>query len=79
MPYQFPLDLQDLVGEQMQLGEYSSEDDVLRDALRALAEEREDLAAIREAITEWRAGDDGLEVSEAFAQVRSKHRSTVEK
>lgn len=73
MPYQFPLDLQEIVGEQMESGEYTSEDELLRDALRALAEEQEDLAAVREAIAEWRAGDQGIPLDAAFSAIRSKH------
>jgi putative addiction module CopG family antidote len=70
MQYPFPADLQALVGEQMKSGSYSSEDELLRDALRALAEEEEDLAAVQEAIDDWRAGDHGTDMVSAFAAVR---------
>ena len=51
MAYSFPKDLQDLVGERMRTGKYGSEEDLLRDALRALSEqEDDDVAAIEEAI-----------------------------
>ncbi|HLW64763.1 MAG TPA: hypothetical protein VKS79_05535 [Gemmataceae bacterium] len=46
MQYPFPADLQVMIGERMKTGFYSSEDELLRDALRALAEEEEDLAAV---------------------------------
>jgi len=50
MPYQFPPDVQQLVREQLAHG-YTSEDDVLRDALRAFSElklrEAELLADVR--------------------------------
>lgn len=57
MTYPFPADVQHLVSEWMSARDYPSEDDVLRDAPRALAEEKEDLRAVQEAIAEWRAGD----------------------
>lgn len=73
MSYPFPPDLRELVGEQMGSGKYRSEDDLLRDALRALAEEEEDLAAVREALADWRAGDPGTPLEDAFAAVRTRH------
>jgi Arc/MetJ-type ribon-helix-helix transcriptional regulator len=39
MPYPLPSDLRALVGEQMASGKYASEDELLRCALLALAEE----------------------------------------
>jgi len=71
MPYQFPADVQQLVAEQLASGGYKSEDDVLRDALRALSEQHEDLNAVREAIAEWKAGDAGISLEEAFDRVRA--------
>jgi Arc/MetJ-type ribon-helix-helix transcriptional regulator len=41
MAYQFPPDVEKLVKEQMVLGSYRSEDELLRDALRALEEQRQ--------------------------------------
>lgn len=70
MPYPFPSDVQQLVESHLASGRYSTEDDVLRDALRALADEEDDLVAVREAIDEWRAGDEGTPLTEAFDQVR---------
>jgi putative addiction module CopG family antidote len=72
MPYPFPPDLQELVVEQMASGRYASEEDLLRSALRALAEEEQDLEAVREALAELRAGDPGVPVAEAFAASRAK-------
>jgi Arc/MetJ-type ribon-helix-helix transcriptional regulator len=40
MPYQFPPDVEKLVKQQMVTGAYSSEDDLLRDALHALDSQR---------------------------------------
>ena len=41
MSYQFPPDLQKLVHEQMTSGAYGSEDEVLREALKALQDQRQ--------------------------------------
>jgi len=40
MTYQFPPDVAKLVREQMAIGEYRTEDELLRDALKALEENR---------------------------------------
>lgn len=56
MTYQFPPDLASLVRAQMAAGGYRDEDDVLRDALAALAERRDDLAAIRAGVADLNAG-----------------------
>ena len=47
MSREFPADLQKLVQEEMASGGYASVEDVLRQALVALRERREDLAAIQ--------------------------------
>jgi putative addiction module CopG family antidote len=73
MTYQFPSDVQQLVRERMASGKYASEDEMLREALQALAEEEQDLEAVREAMAEWRAGDAGLPLDEAFDSVRANH------
>ena len=70
MHYSFPPDLQRLIAAHLASGRYTTEDEVLRDALRALADEDEDLVAVREAVTEWRTGDPGLPLADAFDQVR---------
>jgi putative addiction module CopG family antidote len=70
MSYAFPPDLQRLIDSRMSSGQYHSADDLLRDALRALGEENEDLTAVREAIAEWRAGDAGTPLAEAFDEIR---------
>jgi putative addiction module CopG family antidote len=70
MSYAFPPDLRELVAARLANGKYSTEDELLRDALRALNEEDEDLAAVREAIADWQAGDQGTPLGEAFDEVR---------
>jgi Arc/MetJ-type ribon-helix-helix transcriptional regulator len=69
MSYQVPPDVERLVSEQMRQGSYASEDDVLRDALDALAERNADLAAIRAGIEDMEAGR-VQSVSEVDAQIR---------
>ncbi|MBX9787687.1 MAG: hypothetical protein K2Y37_02125 [Pirellulales bacterium] len=64
MTYPFPPDVQQLVREQMALGSFSSEDELLRAALHALEEQRqaivyddpETLAGIRRGLEEMKAG-----------------------
>ena len=73
MAYRFPPDLRSLVSEQMASGKYASEDELLRRALRALAEEEQDLDAVRESLAEWHAGDLGIPLSDAFDEVRLRH------
>ena len=73
MTYQFPSDVQQIVRARMASGRYASEDEVLREALQALAEEEQDLEAGREAVAEWRAGDASLPLDEAFDSVRANH------
>lgn len=41
----------------------------LRDVLLAL--EEEDLKGVKAAVAEWRAGDEGLPLKEAFNEIRS--------
>jgi putative addiction module CopG family antidote len=57
----------------MASGKYASEDELLRSALRALAEDEQDLDAVREALADWRAGDPGVPLEDAFAAIRNKH------
>jgi putative addiction module CopG family antidote len=73
MFYAFPPDLRKLIELRLDSGRYSTEDEVLRDAMRALAEEDEDLVAVREAVAEWRAGDMGTPLAEAFDEVQRRH------
>lgn len=40
-------------------------------------QQREHLAAIKEAISSWKAGDEGLPVAEAFAEIRARHKDSL--
>lgn len=70
MGYSFPADLKQLIEQQMATGRYHSEDELIRDALAALSAESAETEAIQAAIDEWRAGDAGLPLDDAFALVR---------
>ena len=70
MQYPIPPDVQDLIAAQLATGRYQNEDEVLREALRALQEARDDAAAVLDAIDAWKAGDDGLPLDQAFDLVR---------
>jgi Arc/MetJ-type ribon-helix-helix transcriptional regulator len=80
MSYQFPPDVEKLVREQMAIGAYQSEDDLLRDALRALEQDRqivyddpETIAGIQRGLDEMRQGL-GRPVEEFQAELRAKYK-----
>ena len=73
MAFPFPPDLQQFVRERMASGKYASEEELLRDAFLALAEEEEDVAAVREAVAQWQAGDPGVPLDRAVETIRRKH------
>ncbi|HET6882251.1 MAG TPA: type II toxin-antitoxin system ParD family antitoxin [Pirellulales bacterium] len=73
MSTQLPPDVQQHVTAWIASGKYASADDVLRDAMRALADEQDDFDAIREAIAEVESGDPGMPVQQAFHELREKH------
>jgi putative addiction module CopG family antidote len=60
----------------MATGHYTTEDDVLRDALRALRDKEDDLEAVRAAVAELQAGDPGTPLDEAFDIVRQSSAGT---
>ncbi|MEW4531203.1 MAG: type II toxin-antitoxin system ParD family antitoxin [Maioricimonas sp. JB045] len=71
MPNPIPSDVQKSIDAQLASGRYSTSGEVLRAALRALEEEEEDLVAVRAAVDEWRAGDEGKPLAEVFDQIRN--------
>ena len=73
MDYQFPPNIDRLVKEQMASGAYESEDDVLADALRALAARNADRAAVNDAIQDMEAGDTGRPLIEVANEIREMH------
>lgn len=78
MAYSFPPDVKQLIESRMASGKYATEDELLRDALEALAAEATELDAIQSAITDWRAGDPGIPLQDAFDQVRLRHNVPTE-
>ncbi len=72
MPYYLPEDLDQIVKERVATGRYRDADDLLRAALTALDEADANLAAIEASISEWKAGDDGLPLDNAFTEIRSQ-------
>ena len=73
MTHQFPPDVEAQLRERMATGQYASEVDVLRDALRALKRQDQDVAAIKEAITDMEAGDRGRPFDEFVDEFRAKY------
>jgi hypothetical protein len=57
----------------MASGKYASEDELLQSALHALAQEDQDLDAVRESLAEWRAGDPGVPLDDALDAIRGRH------
>lgn len=57
----------------MASGRYTSEDEVLRDALDALSADLDDLRAIEDALAELDAGDAGVPLTTAFSRIRKMH------
>jgi len=72
MSQAFSENIAKLIHERMATGRYASEDELLRTALEALAEEEGDLEAIQQAIDEMEAGDEGVPLDEAIAAIRRK-------
>ena len=73
MSYPFPLDVAELVQKQLATGEYVSEDEVLRDALRTLDAEREEWAALQAGLATLDEGNRGVSIEAAFDSIRAKH------
>ena len=56
MSYVFPPELERLVQEELATGAYTSEDDLLLEAMRALHDQNEAIAGIKEGIADLEAG-----------------------
>jgi len=80
MAYKFPPDLEQLVKDQMVAGHYPCEDDLLRDALRALDEHRHTLLeedplvvdGIRRGLADMKSGR-SISLEDFDAQFRAKN------
>lgn len=71
MSYTFPSDIQLLLAKHFSLGNYASEDDVLRDAFRALEDQSATMEDIRAGIAEMEAGQ-GSSLEDVEARLRQK-------
>jgi putative addiction module CopG family antidote len=72
MPRQFSPDVEEQLKECMAAGRYRSEDDVLRDALKALRHRNDELVALKDAIADLEAGDRGMPFDEFIDEFRRK-------
>jgi predicted transcriptional regulator len=72
MAYAFPPDLDRLIKSQMATGDCVTEEDLLRDAISALAERQAIVADIRQGIDDLQAGL-GRPLSEIDAEFRKKY------
>ncbi len=72
MEITLPPDVQRMIEEVLATGRYQNEEQVMREALRVLTEQEEDLQAVREAVDEWKAGDPGMPLDRAFQAIRSR-------
>jgi len=72
MSYLFPPALDQMVREELATGVYSSEDDVLVEAMQALRDRDETIAAIREGLTDMDAGR-LRPLGDVDSELRTKH------
>ncbi len=78
MPHQFPVDVEQFMRNELAQNRYSSEDELLVDAVRLLQQEREAaIAGIRRGIESMQRGE-GLPLDEAFESLRQKHNLSVD-
>jgi Arc/MetJ-type ribon-helix-helix transcriptional regulator len=70
MPYQLSDDTKQLVKDCTATGAYSNPDEILRAALEALQQSDASLLKIQQAVDEWRAGDEGLPLDDAFQLIQ---------
>lgn len=70
MTKQFSPEVEELIQRQMASGKYGSEDELMRQALSALAEENAELKVLEEALDAVEAGHPGVPLDEAFAALR---------
>lgn len=72
MDHDFPPDLQRQLQEQMELGQYDSEADLIRAALQALHTQNEDMAAIQDGLDDLNAGR-VRPLREVASEIRERH------
>jgi Arc/MetJ-type ribon-helix-helix transcriptional regulator len=67
-----------LIREKMATGHYSSEDELIAEALRTLEDSDEELRAIEAGLKSIDRGDEGSSLDDAFNRLRAKHQSLGE-
>lgn len=72
MNHEFPPDLEQQLQEQMTLGHYDSESDLIRDALQALRTQNEDMAAIQAGLDDLDA-DRVRPLRDIASDIRQRH------
>lgn len=72
MSYAFPPEIAEPVRRRVTSGQFPSEDEVLKAALRALDERDEELTAIQEGLTDLEAGRVSS-LADVDARMRAKH------
>ena len=78
MTYQFPADIDERIKALLASGDYVGEDDVLRSAVHALEQRRQEVAAIREGLADVEAGR-VRPWGEVDAEIREKHGFSADK
>lgn len=68
-------ELRGLIQARLAAGPYECEEDLIRAALQALEPWPDDVAAIQAGIDELNAGDEGLPLAEAIAEIRETAKS----
>jgi hypothetical protein len=75
MAHQFSPTVEQLIREKMASGRYSSEEELLLDALHSPEGNEEELRAIQEGIDSVEPGNEGVALDQAFEKIREMHRA----
>lgn len=78
MAYQVPPDIEKRVELHLATGQYSSADEVVREAFRALERQDDDLSAVKQALADMEAGDLGKPFDEFVDEFRRTNRISRE-
>jgi Arc/MetJ-type ribon-helix-helix transcriptional regulator len=73
MQFQLSPTVEQLIRAKMASGQYSSEDELLLDALQSLDESDEEMRAIALGLESVERGDEGILLDEAFDKLRQRH------
>jgi Arc/MetJ-type ribon-helix-helix transcriptional regulator len=70
MSYLFPEDIQSQVDQLMATGVFDNQDELLRQAVSALAAQQDDLVAVADSLADFDCGERGISAVESLHQVR---------